>query len=658
VQLKTDAGTLLIDPDTGLASAWQSDGRVMAAAMDLALPAELVKADAKTVYQEMTDGVVATRRFGSHALKLGYSRSGDGGVEVRALWQGGVPEGVAVVLDVPHAVTWQAQTAEGLFTSPFRVRHPGCDGVIGSIYRLPQGTAVTWDSRLHPFGLSRDRAWAGAMSAEGRQAFFGFDPKCLPACVQLLDRVGESHGMKVLMAWRSTENGVIAGGDELRFRLATAAPDESRKGSTGDERLRLIGGGWEFENSHLRARIARTGALTGLWRKEAEGWRQVLRHGSMYTDKGFGGGTRYAQENDVEATVRIERHGPDLRLSACGAMRGFGRFEKMAHPVHFYSAYTFGDGPTFRYACAVKPEVVSNAKYAFLSLLLRTEGVRSVTFADADGVFLTSQRVDGTGRFAQTAKCATPPRLPSNIRLLDAEGVTLRLGDVKWFGAKPDNVFVHGDDLHLAWMDGKPENRGVGQWNGLTCSVACGDTMNEGNGTLPLVFDRRDELLRDGGFETSDPSHMILLSSGRSLPWGGSGHSAWSLPPGAEYAVADGSRCVLVDGDGQSYRLIRQALPVHALAPGSKWRLSARMKGSGIQRADISWKTACLRWAVSAGGRTTYHSSSLPWGDSEWQTVEVPLIVPENVEAITVEAGMNGNKGRVWIDDMRVEKKE
>ena len=94
---------------------------------------------------------------------------------------------------------------------------------------------------------------------------------------------------------------------------------------------------------------------------------QVLRHGGTSTDKGFGEGIRYAQENDVEASVRVERHGSDVRLSVCGEMRGFQRFDKMAHPIRFYSAYTFGDGPAFRYACAVRTENASTASYAFLS---------------------------------------------------------------------------------------------------------------------------------------------------------------------------------------------------------------------------------------------------------------------------------------------------
>ena len=82
------------------------------------------------------------------------------------------------------------------------------------------------------------------------------------------------------------------------------------------------------------------------------------------------------------------------------------------------------------------------------------------------------------------------------------------------------------------------------------------------------------------------------------------------------------------------------------------------MKGLGVEPGDVSWKTACSAWSVSAGGRTTYCSASLPRGDSPWQTWEVLLTVPEKAESVTVEAGMNGNRGQVWIDDVQIEKAE
>lgn len=175
---------------------------------------------------------------------------------------------------------------------------------------------------------------------------------------------------------------------------------------------------------------------------------------------------------------------------------------------------------------------------------------------------------------------------------------------------------------------------------------------------LPLLDEGRRELFHNGDFETSAATNAVLVSSGRRLLLGRGRQDAWSLPPGAAYVVEDGSRCVTIEGESQSYRLIRQPLPVPLLKPGSRWRLSARMKGLGVERGDIDWKTACLRWAVSVGGQTTYATTSLPWGDSPWQTCEVLLTMPESTDQVVIEAGLNGNTGRVWIDDVRIERAE
>ncbi len=654
-EIATESGSLRIDPATGLASAWQKDGQTLAGPMDLALPADMVQTDTKAVCRKIDDGIEVTRSFGPSTLKLRYSPSPQGGVEVRAVWEGDVPGDAAIVFDTSGATAWQVQTAEGLFASPFRVRHPECDGVVGSIYRLPQGTAVLWDSRQHPFGLSSEHAWLAAVSAQG-QAVFVLDPSCLPGYVQVLERIGSSHGMKVLMAWRNREDGIDLGNDEIRFHLTTSAPAERADDLTGDRRLQLVGGGWEFQNTHYRARVARTGALAGLWRKEGDGWQPILQNGGVYTDRGFGSDVRYAQENDVEASARWERHGSQLKLCVHGAMRGFGRFEKMYHPVRFYCEYTFDDEPAFRYACAVQPETAPAGDYAFLSLLLQTEGANRITFTDAEGVFLTGQCENRNERFAQLAKSTAPQRLPTDLRLLNDRRLLLHLGEIAWLGVKPQNVFMHGDDLHLAWMDGNPQQQDTRQWSGITCSIACEDAVAKPADQLPLVVADEEALLRNGSFDSAGACDVVLLSTGQRLGRRDGGDDAWTLPPHAAYVTEDGNRCAMVEGDGQSYRLIRQTLPFKAFEPGSKWRLSARMKGQAVEPGDPNWKTAALRWAVSVDGSTQYATASLPNGDSDWQTIGVELTVPDGAIRVAVEAGLNGNKGRVWIDDVRIER--
>jgi hypothetical protein len=245
--VKCASGSLWIDPSTGFVTAWQAGAQVLAADMDLIVPPD-VAAEASAAVCTQSDHVVeAVRTFGPRTLTLRYAGSGDG-VSVQAVWRGGVPQDAAIVFHMPGAERWFARAAEGDFESPFRVRHPACDGVVGSIYRLPQGTAVAWDSRLHPFGLSGETSRLGADCA-GKRVSFGFDPACFPASVRLLDRIGAAQGLRVAMAWCEDKSGVKIGGDALVFRLASGKagpfpsrprPDEEPLAeAAGDGRLKM-----------------------------------------------------------------------------------------------------------------------------------------------------------------------------------------------------------------------------------------------------------------------------------------------------------------------------------------------------------------------------------------------------------------------------------
>jgi glycosidase len=661
-KLKCGSGSLVFDSKSGMPTAWKTGWfSSMPLLMDMALP-ESVARSAKIVpsrLQSSKEMVATTHVFGSSSLETHYEAVEDG-VRVHARWTGEPPVGAALLFEIPEAETWFASSAEGRFESPFRVRHPGCEGVISSIYRLPQGTSVIWDSRLHPFGLDETHATVGALCEKGRLAF-GFDQNHLPVAVQILDRIGDNHGMKVLIRWSDQTDGVKVGGNELVFTIRNRpVQDNGPETGTGDDRLVQEAGGWRFENENLRVRFSRNGRLCGIWRPDNGSWQRVLENGGIYNDRGYGSHKHYAQENDVEAYARLERDGSRIKISFQGALRGFYRFDKMAHPISFYTEYVFDDGDDFGFACAVKPETPASGDSAFLSMMFRTSAMVRAELLDGKQVLLEGERNSGRGRYLQTSKSKEPGHMPTSILLEDAKDNVLCLNDVMWFGALPKNVFMDAEDLHLAWMDGPIGSSAVGRWSGMRCRIGFDGKVTAVNGKDALPFlpfvKSPSEILRDGDFEGDSLSRVVLLSSGAELVAACAGANVWSMPEGAERVVEDGRSCMRVVGDGVGYLLVRQVLSVAEFKSGTSWRLHAKIKARGVEKGDPSWKTACLRWAVRAGEKTHYATASQPLGDSDWHPVQVDMKMPDGIGSISVEAGLNGNKGTIWVDDFSVEK--
>lgn len=629
-------GPLVVDATSGLARAWRTGWwKTIAMPMEIALRTQDTQPSALAVKESIRYTNVA------------------GGVEVRC------SQGAALLIELPEADHWFADTAEGRFESPFRVRHPGFDGTVGSIYRLPQGAATLWDSRLHPFGLDRQHARVGAACGSKGGVAFEFHPDALPASVRLLDRIGDDHGLKVLIKWRGQEDEAVLGTDEAIFTIRSEAWQAPAMAGTGDQRLTPAGGGWVYANEHYRAQVSRNGVLIGLWYKQGEVWQSRLNSDGFYTDKGFASDTtRYAQDNDVETFVRIEQKGKTLSLQFMGELRGFGRFEKMREPLRFYTAYTFDEGAAFARTCAFN-SMSARKGGAYFALRTRVEGTESVTFIDGSAPFLSGQPDGGRTRYAETAKAKDARQLPTEIRVETTGGSLLLLKEISWFGAKPANVFMHGSDLHLAWLDGEGGDIAAQAWAGVSMNIVGGDGAGSIKGAAwPFpVEERPAALLYNGDFEgeSSADGGLRLLQSNRVLPvQQPRGQAGWHLPEGATIEDVGGNNVAVVVGDGEAYRLIRQGVDTRAFKPGTTWKLSARMKGTGVQRGDVDWKAACLRWAVSVDGRMEYKSATLSFGDWEWRDVSVDFTVPEGLKSLSVEAGLNGNAGRVWIDDVRI----
>lgn len=108
---------------------------------------------------------------------------------------------------------------------------------------------------------------------------------------------------------------------------------------TGDSRLRMVVGGWMFDDGKLRVHLQRNGALRGVWRRENNAWRRLS--GSIYL-KAEGEKT-YDQASDVEPIATLSREDDGtLRLLFDGVLRNIRRTGKMPHGTSYHTAYTLG----------------------------------------------------------------------------------------------------------------------------------------------------------------------------------------------------------------------------------------------------------------------------------------------------------------------------
>jgi len=45
----------------------------------------------------------------------------------------------------------------------------------------------------------------------------------------------------------------------------------------------------------------------------------------------------------------------------------------------------------------------------------------------------------------------------------------------------------------------------------------------------------------------------------------------------------------------------------------------------------------------------------MPMGSFNWQRFVVEWTAPENITGFSIQAGLNGNEGRLWLDDLILE---
>lgn len=331
-------------------------------------------------------------------------------------------ENLKLVVRLPLAERWYARCAEGLFESPFLVRHPDYDALPGAALcgQAPRDGAMRWNSAHHPFGLVREHAAVGATFGSGAIELheFGGDG------VRILDRIGGDAGMAVCVLGHTKESFAVG--------VSALGVDEAlaREPGTGDARLRYIAGGWEFEEGSLRVRVRTNGALAGVWVREGVEWKRIVGEGGFFTNVGTGRASNTGewqksclQKNGFEVPARMSRKA-DGRIAlefVNGELRGDGRHaSRMARPVRVDTKYVFGGAEGFK-----------------LETCMATDGILEAGILDWE---LSLPSVSDSRVCAESAE----------FSLKDGNYVEFKFDD--WRGVSPARMPVYGDLFRIVWL--------------------------------------------------------------------------------------------------------------------------------------------------------------------------------------------------------------
>ncbi len=224
------------------------------------------------------------------------------------------------------------------------------------------------------------------------------------------------------------------------------------------------------------------------------------------------------------------------------------------------------------------------------------------------------------------------------------------------------NVFVHGRNFYMAWLDGQTEKVSIGRWHevAMTIHVAgAGRGARDGERGSELRW-LTDEIapvetgLRDGSFEKS-VGFLYAVVRRKWIPIGSPVLPAWRIPRQGVITTetARTGRCSakVVNPTGD-YALFTQTVNI---PPGSKVRLSAWVKGEGIKRGDAEWRVGMVGISVLRGGQWQHHSIQHLLGTFDWRKVEGVFEIPKDATAVMIRAGLNGATGTMWIDDIELE---
>ncbi len=381
---------------------------------------------------------------------------------------------------------WQASTAEGLLDELYSVRHEkGIPSNKGNIYYRPQGTPMLWQAKTVPLDPLRPLlcAYKGGngveLAVEG--ALDGGLGNAL-----VMDKLGKSLSWHAAFLWRDAapwekplekraEKFVIS----LRPSGVPLAPKDGYEAvKMGELSFGSQSSCWLVENKHYSVSLLRTGGVINRIKSKATGL-DVLGENDLYSDRGFSKKEgkerlRAAAFNDGETSVRIWKDGEELHMLFTSMLRGDYRFDKLNPPVWASIEYVFDKSPGFQTRWSVLCEGQPKEDAAFLSWIASSP-LWSRLALFKDGKEIASGAFNTGSRSAETATLPGAP-LPDAVCVYGKDGeALLSLSKISHPAALPtQNIFAHGQNLFIAWLDKEPKGLQTGKWHETSMTVTAG----------------------------------------------------------------------------------------------------------------------------------------------------------------------------------------
>jgi len=680
IEVETSQYLLTLGRKSGLLHSLASgNGKVLLGECDFVLDtamqeAEDVVADSKFAHDKQAHKCVLrflVRLKCGGGLMLTYNCLPDH-IEFEAILDDATPaERAGLVFTAPHTHRYEIKTAEGLLDDSFAPRHLSGKEPFSTdarpertIYYRPQTVSVVWQSEtvpLHPSDaylrcVCKDGLGVEILVADPLRA--GLDN------VLLLDKFAGRIGWHAVFLWRDNTCYVPTAKLPAKFKLnIRPLPAKERPVATA-----TVGGvtvdhtslDWIVQNAHYRLLLRRTGGVVRtLWAKQPS-LRPIAESNDLYTNLGFRRGSVNcaSSANDVETGMRMWQDDGVLRMRFHGQLRDMHRFGIVRPPIRFAVEYAFDDSPTFRVRWSLLSEGNVREQSAFLAWTIRVpNGHRFVLLRD--GQELTHGRLQSSTRTGETSKLPGKPA-PDAAVFLDDEG--RQLFRISGLNAKTptdlSNVFVHGANLFLAWLDGH-KNISVGQWHETQMSVTVSEIVSKKQPSVAWVTDELSPKVgvSDPSFEATG-AEVFSANERRRVALGASAPSGWTVPRGG-YITAEtahnGRRCAKLTNSTREDLFFTQPLPSHEYPPGCKLSVSAWVKGENIIPSEVPSTGGYIGLSFqSPNSEIQRELSGKVAGTFDWRKMECVATRPPDSTALMIQLGLNGATGTMWVDDVSV----